>query len=277
MYIGQTCNKNIKKRFGKNGIQYRKCVYFWNAIQKYGWTGFEHVTLFEDLTKEMADIIEIELIKKYDTTNPNCGYNLSKGGAGRRVSKNVYQYDIDGNLIKIWAGITYAALELNILLSNISACCLRKTLTCANYVWSYEELEKSYFEEINYPRCIRIKQYDKRGNFIKIFNAISDASDSTGISVSNISRSCRLNGEAVCNSPYRWTYEDIDINLNNIKIHRNGRRIEILQYNLDNTFLKVWNSASEAEQALGINHSHIAACCRGKQKTSGGYIWKYKY
>ena len=25
----------------------------------------------------------------------------------------------------------------------------------------------------------------------------------------------------------------------------------------------------------GINYSCITACCRGKQKTAGGYIWKY--
>lgn len=225
----------------------------------------------------MADIIEIELIKKYDTTNPNCGYNLSRGGAGTRISKKVYQYDLEGNLIKIWAGITYAALELNILMPCISACCSRKTLTCANYVWSYEELEKEYFREINYPRCKKVKQFDKYGNFVRTFNSMSDASKTTGIPLSNISRCCMLNGKAVCNSSYRWAYEDIDINLDDIKAHRTRRWIDISQYNLDGKFLKTWSYAREAEKALGINHSHIAACCRGRQKTSGGYIWKYKY
>ena len=65
IYIGQTCRKNVKARYGKNGIQYQKCPRFWNAIQKYGWDNFEHIVLIENLTQEIADIVEVELIEKY--------------------------------------------------------------------------------------------------------------------------------------------------------------------------------------------------------------------
>ena len=34
--------------------------------------------------------------------------------------------------------------------------------------------------------------------------------------------------------------------------------------------------AKEAEILYGINKSHIAACCKGKRKTAGGYHWVYK-
>ena len=50
-------------RYGKDGYQYHKCPYFWNAIQKYGWENFEHIVLIENLSKEVADIMESELIK----------------------------------------------------------------------------------------------------------------------------------------------------------------------------------------------------------------------
>lgn len=52
IYIGQTNRKNVYTRFGKNGIQYKKCPYFWNAIKKYGWNQFKHIVLFENLTSE---------------------------------------------------------------------------------------------------------------------------------------------------------------------------------------------------------------------------------
>lgn len=42
---------------------------------------FEHIILFEGLNKEQAFEKEKELIKKYDTTNRELGYNRSTGGS----------------------------------------------------------------------------------------------------------------------------------------------------------------------------------------------------
>ena len=47
-YIGQTCN-DPKKRW-ENGNGYKKQPHFYNAIQKYGWDGFEHIIWGENLT-----------------------------------------------------------------------------------------------------------------------------------------------------------------------------------------------------------------------------------
>ena len=41
---------------------------------------------------------------------------------------------------------------------------------------------------------------------------------------------------------------------------------------LDKTFY----GAREAERELGINHSSIISCCKGKYKTTGGYHCKYE-
>ena len=38
---------------------------------------------------------------------------------------------------------------------------------------------------------------------------------------------------------------------------------------------RIFGSTMEAERELGINQSHISACCRGKYKSSGGYTWRY--
>lgn len=49
----------------------------------------------------------------------------------------------------------------------------------------------------------------------------------------------------------------------------------ILQYDLNGNFIKEWESSSIVKLHLGITN-HIAACCKGKRKTAGGYKWKYK-
>ena len=48
------------------------------------------------------------------------------------------------------------------------------------------------------------------------------------------------------------------------------------QYEKDGTFIKEWSSIKEAGDTLGIHRTSITCCCRGKQKLTGGFIWKYK-
>lgn len=48
----------------------------------------------------------------------------------------------------------------------------------------------------------------------------------------------------------------------------------INQYGLDGKFIKTWESATIAGKS-GFSRSSILQCCKGKIKTSGGYIWKY--
>ena len=50
----------------------------------------------------------------------------------------------------------------------------------------------------------------------------------------------------------------------------------ILQYNLENKFIKKWKSTTEIENVLGYSHSNIVNCCRNKYKQAYGYIWKYE-
>jgi hypothetical protein len=50
----------------------------------------------------------------------------------------------------------------------------------------------------------------------------------------------------------------------------------ITQYDLKGNFIKDWSSIREASEYLNINRSSISQHLGGKQKTSGGYIWKYK-
>lgn len=78
MYIGIS-SKSPFRRWGNNGCHYSGQV-FGRAIQKYGWDNFEHIILMEGLTQDVAELVEISLIKKYHTTNSKFGYNVSTGG-----------------------------------------------------------------------------------------------------------------------------------------------------------------------------------------------------
>lgn len=77
-YIGITSQHPVEKRWSSTGIGYRKCNKMWKAIQKYGWENVEHIVLYENLSKAMAESAEIALIKEYNTIED--GYNLDNGG-----------------------------------------------------------------------------------------------------------------------------------------------------------------------------------------------------
>lgn len=55
-------------------------------------------------------------------------------------SKQVYQYALNGELVKIWPSTMEIQRELGYFNSNISKCCLGKTKTSNGYKWSYNPL-----------------------------------------------------------------------------------------------------------------------------------------
>lgn len=54
----------------------------------------------------------------------------------------------------------------------------------------------------------------------------------------------------------------------------NSKPIE--QYTTEGTLLNTYPSATEAMKQTGIKNDNISMCLRGKSKSAGGFIWKYK-
>ena len=86
-----------------------------------------------------------------------------------------------------------------------------------------------------------------------------------------------------CVSNLEWCTAEYNINFGTrnersmfTRIVNNGKTApkKIDQYSLDGKFIKTWNSGAELAKN-GFNKSSICQCCKGKLKTSNGYIWKY--
>ena len=56
----------------------------------------------------------------------------------------------------------------------------------------------------------------------------------------------------------------------------NSLSIPILQYSKSGKFIREWTGAHEVERVLGIYHTSITQCCKGKRKSAGGFVWRYK-
>lgn len=174
-YVGQT--RKIPSRRWQNGTGYRTQSHFWRAICKYGWESFEHEIFATNLTQDEANKIEKELIKIFDTMNPNKGYNKDSGGNGKRiVSDDTRQ------------------LHRELMLGE------------RNHMYGKhmtEEAKKKRYD--NYHYTANICQVDiSTGEILNRYNTCRDAQRATGLDGSCISKCCR--GKRKTCGGFKWKY-----------------------------------------------------------------------
>ena len=143
----------------------------------------------------------------------NISYYTPPKKSKKRIQKKICQYDLNRNLIKIWG--SYSELEqagYNRVQIN-TICNQRKNKkTHMGYIWAYEgyDFSNGYFDNLNSnynkateERKKKVKQFDKQGNFIRIFNSIKEASIAVGTRQQNISRALAKNQ---CSAGFKWEY-----------------------------------------------------------------------
>ncbi len=304
VYIGQT-GQELKDRFGCNGANYKHSRHFWNAIQKYGWDNFKHISLINGVSLEVANIVEEMLIKKYNAMNNKYGYNMIAGGNNRARRQEVTDEIAEKNrhpspetLRKMSIASTGRKHTLEVIekirKSNIGkkrSKEARKKMSIAKQNIS-EETRRKISEagkgrkvsqkciELNRKRFIGnrlrakpIAQYDFEGNFIKEWGCAMDVEKELHINHGNIGKCCNSNQKSA--GGYQWKYFIGDkSNINPIGVHKNQRNID--QYDIEGNYLKTWDSLSEISNQYNYASSNIAKCCNRKISSAYGYIWRYK-
>ena len=189
-YIGIT-SQPVKRRW-KNGTNYRNNPHFTHAIEKYGWDNFKHEVIATGLSKSDAEAIEVELIEKYDTTNPQKGYNITKGGNVRDKFTPETRLKISKSREK-YRGKNHP--RYGIKLSEET----KLKISQANYKGGRKpKPKKGYFTKP--VRCITTGE---------IFPSIKAANEKFGITISSIGKVCsgkmqhagKLNG-----IPLKWEF-----------------------------------------------------------------------
>lgn len=227
-YVGITSAKNVENRWGKNGNGY-KTQYFKRAIDKYGWDKFIHIIVRNNLNKEDATNLEKLLIEQLKSNESTYGYNISNGGEAtflgfhhteenkskiaQRFAEEVDQYNLNGELIKSWKSMRDVERELNISASSIAKCCKGIYKTSKGFVWRYNKEAFTKFDLKKYSqksRMLKVKQYNKDGVLLKIWDGISIAAKELNLGTSTISRCCK--GQRKSYGGYVWRYENDSFN-----------------------------------------------------------------
>ena len=103
----------------------------------------------------------------------------------------IYQYDLSGNLIKLWDSITKAAEYYNIDKTGIQHCCKGTLKTYYNFIWSYKELiEDDYNNRITNYNPEEVGLFDHNGVLIRKFKSMREASKFAKCNSSFISMCC---------------------------------------------------------------------------------------
>lgn len=109
-----------------------------------------HRLVWETFVGPIPDDYEINHLNevKYDnrlenlevvTHKENINHGSCTERAGKKHRKQIVQYDMDNNIIKIWKSMTEVKQELGIDQSQISACCKGKNHynTAGGFKWKY--------------------------------------------------------------------------------------------------------------------------------------------
>jgi len=181
----------------------------------------------------------------------------------------VYQFDLNGNLIKIWPSIREASEEYKCCRSGINKCCNKRFASYIGYIWSYNKAE--FVEKYINPRSFPVYQYDENFKLVNTFESITDASEKTRYAENFLSKICSANkgtafGFYFVKSPQ--TKEEL--------MYNNGIRYI-------HVFDKSWNELYKHYNFLQISKKfdvQITSISRHlnskKHKTFKGYYFRYE-
>ncbi len=120
-----------------------------------------------------------------------------------------------------------------------------------------------------------IFQYSSYGEFLKEYSSIKEAKEATGLNTLHVSSPQKKTVGGFIWLLQRDDNKGLEIAATINQSRTIYKRRPVLQFSLNGTFIKRYSSSGEAERLNGIAQSKVGACCRGKAKTAGGFIWKY--
>lgn len=196
----------------------------------------------------------------------------------------VSQYSMDNILIKKWGSAKEASKTIKGNAAEILKVCTGERKSYRGFIWKYTNNQELYdntrkkiennLEKKKIEETLTVLQYSPTGELIKKWNNAKET-EIEGFKGHTVGSCCA--GYMTWYNEYIWIYEkDIDTIDNRVQRLKDSKikTIPILQFDLNNKFIKEWKSINSID---GFSKHHIKKCLKNKTYTNENYIWKYKY
>ena len=302
VYIGMT-GQRLERRWRKNGEGYKHCVYFWRAIQKYGWKNFKHEVLFDNLTANEACRVERLLIALFDTQNEEVGYNIGSGGdtpmLGQHLSEE-HKQKISKSMIGKNAG------ENNYWYGKHLPEEIRKKMSESLTGRKMRPRTEEEREKIRQSAIKRFNGENGKAEREKLSNAMKGNKNALGVHRTQEAREKmsksqleRFNGDRglderkKLSDSHKERYKNIvnNADANTVKEYKKRGRpkglclSEETRKKISDSKKKIavvcvesghiFASASAAAKELNLDRANIRACALNSNRTCGGCHWRY--
>lgn len=288
-YIGKT--NNLVRRWKEHCYGNGRTAILDKAFKKYGLEHFVFDIIaqipFDNIEELNAVLNQLEAyyIALYDTFNN--GYNATAGGDGtsfyhhsEETKKKISQSQIGKTLSEEHKEKCRVA-NLGNHHTDKAKKAIRQALLHRDYSIYDRVANKLKGRTRDHEMIMKaakkrrkpVLQYDLQGNFIKEYPGIKFVD---GFEGKNISACCH--GKLISTQGYIWRYkecEEIPKNID-IPIKRANMKKAVCQYSKSGEYITEYSSITEAAKAVGTTANKICQCLKGTQKTSKGFMWKYK-
>lgn len=200
-YIGCT-SRTIKERW-QFGYYHNKR--FNLMVRQYGWSGMQHETLAVVTDEEVAYHIEQEMIAKYQTNNPEFGYNVSCGGKATYAGLK-HTEETKDKIRKANTGAIFTEEHCKNLSKSLKGNMVGEKNPMYGKPKSATTIQRQY--DSHRHEMKPVIQKDMGGNILNIFFSMHEATRVTGVN-RNCIKAC-AEGKQKSSKGFLWEYANID-------------------------------------------------------------------
>ena len=254
LYVGIT-EKKIESRFAqhvKSSFKEKPKCMLHNAIKKYGVENFSFELIEDDIPFEKGPEKERYYIKKYNSYYKyKKGYNMTFGGKG--TVGYIFTDEVRKKISLAGIGRVFSPER--------------------NEKVRQSMIKREYKEE--WKESLRNSIGDRTGENNPFYG--KKHSDETKQKISETKKG---------NCPHSEEFKQMISSIHKGVPHTESQiqkmrdssplKHSVCQYSMDMELINEFPSLKEAERQTGTPNYNISSCCRGKQKSASGFIWKYK-